>query len=150
MHGGYLGKRWEDHPKKTCVWLKGKFEPCHINFTKFVICHPDPYVIDSCVSYISLRYRWHISNFTKLGWHGSNKPILFFNHPISPSFLTKGLLDGMVQKKEYPPNIRDDLVREKLADSTIPPSHLRLTRLSSHGNPLSPTSFSTASFFWLS
>ncbi len=36
---------------------KGKFKPCHYNFAKFEICHPDPHVIDSCGSYMSLRYR---------------------------------------------------------------------------------------------
>ena len=55
---------------------KGQFEPCHTNFAKFVICHPDPHVIDSCGSYMSLRYGCHISNFANIGWHGSNKPII--------------------------------------------------------------------------
>ncbi len=45
---------------------KGKLEPCHYNFAKFEICHPDPHVIDSFGFYMSLIYRWHISNFAKL------------------------------------------------------------------------------------
>ena len=33
----------------------GQFEPCHTNFAKFakfVICHPDPHVIDSLVLHV--------------------------------------------------------------------------------------------------
>lgn len=56
------------------TYKEGKFKSCHTNFIKFMICHPDPYVIDSYGFYMSLRYIWYISNFTKLEWHGSNKP----------------------------------------------------------------------------
>ncbi len=32
----------------------GKLEPCHYNFAKFKICHPDPHVIEIPMAYLKL------------------------------------------------------------------------------------------------